>query len=749
METTPPDPELYLAPGEPIEVPDLTLTKAAALAAVASDEAFPFIDLAECRRDGTDEVVVVDVRPEVPQVPAYDVRHSERVAVVFNADDERQPNPLALRTSFPFVPHVNVNPEGVPRSLCLFETSYADQKLTWTAAGFARQLHHRLSATACGEVHDEDQPLEQLFLGSLARIVLPPEIFDPSTTELALDLAVYGTARTLEQSVLVAVKDGELPPGAASIPCVVTTYTTEPRTHGLIRLQPRTLSELVDFLGDDGPRFTDALRTEFDALGDDRSALDRNLIIIVRFPKRRTDEADPESIGTWAFITPRSVSEVGVDIGHWDAPAETDGRPGRLLVRDATKTGADTPLDLLNPTPALTRDAAALYNGTTPDDTLYVAVGAGALGSHVIPTLARAGHGRWTVVDSDHFLPHNAARHYLTRGAVGFPKADLLSYVLNDLYVEDVADSEVVNVLRGHPDSLADAFGEAGVVLDLSASVAVARHLCLDVQSGARRLSLFLSPSGTDLVLLAEPADRSIRLDLVEMEYYRALVRDALLAYHLETPGIPIRYAHACRDVSARLPHDLAMLHGAIGARAVRRLDVTPEARIWRASPDLSVTSVHVPIGQYAETQVNGWTVSISQRVLFDAFQQRVERLPNETGGVFLGAFDTSRQRIYVADHIAAPPDSVERPTSYIRGVTGLAERVDEVRAATAGQLGYVGEWHSHPLGAALDPSDDDRALFAWLTDHRRFDGLPAVMAIFGDGQSSWTVGDIDERVIL
>src|SRR5690606_3140531 len=97
-------------------------------------------------------------------------------------------------------------------------------------------------------------------------------------------------------------------------------------------------------------------------------------------------------------------------------------------------------------------------------------------------------------------------------------------------------------------------------------------------------------------------------------------------------------------------------------------------ARVWRTGADLSSVGIDVPLGPYEETTVGGWTISVARRVFDAAYRQRVSHLPNETGGVLLGAFDTSRRRVYVVDHIPAPPDSVERPTAYIRGVAGLAE---------------------------------------------------------------------------
>ena len=68
----------------------------------------------------------------------------------------------------------------------------------------------------------------------------------------------------------------------------------------------------------------------------------------------------------------------------------------------------------------------------------------------------------------------------------------------------------------------------------------------------------------------------------------------------------------------------------------------------------------------------------------------------------------------------------------YIRGCKGLPAAVKETEERTAGNLTYVGEWHSHPDGATLFPSQDDVKAFAWLSDNMRTAGLPPMMAIVG-----------------
>jgi integrative and conjugative element protein (TIGR02256 family) len=117
----------------------------------------------------------------------------------------------------------------------------------------------------------------------------------------------------------------------------------------------------------------------------------------------------------------------------------------------------------------------------------------------------------------------------------------------------------------------------------------------------------------------------------------------------------------------------------------------------------------------------------------------RSERLPNETGGVLIGAFDMQYKMVYVLDALRAPPDSTEEPTGFIRGSHGLTEAVESIEQITAGQLTYVGEWHSHPTGHTVRPSKFDRCLLKWLTERMATAGFPAVMLIVGGrNQYAW-----------
>lgn len=106
-----------------------------------------------------------------------------------------------------------------------------------------------------------------------------------------------------------------------------------------------------------------------------------------------------------------------------------------------------------------------------------------------------------------------------------------------------------------------------------------------------------------------------------------------------------------------------------------------------------------------------------------------------------LGYVDHAVRTIYVVGVLPAPADSKGEATGFVRGVEGLEATVAESSRRTAGIVGYLGEWHSHPPFNSPSPSGDDRALLAHLAAALRDDGEPALMMIIGTaGEISCTV---------
>lgn len=730
------DSHFYPPPGDAITADQLASAKAVELAEYLSAQTANFIRLVECRRDGDTDVVVLGIEPEVPQRPANDISRYERIAVCFDFADRKHQRVLALRRSFPRVMHTNVTPANSPIELCLYEIPYSELRLQWTAARLMHQLFGWLTKTARGELHDEDQPLEQLFIGVHDRIILPRKCLTHSSVE---PLAARNLCANDNGIVLVATELNESSVYKEPPSFTLLTYEGQPRIHGAIQTLPRTLSDFVCYLGEEGRPFLDWLASTLKhCQNEPKVDMNLPLILVVWFPKKRSANSLAESAETWAFATESNLHQVGAAIGFFGA-ANSDTRGGIILGRDTSKTGEGIHLAFMRPTPALSLSGGAHCSGVESNPGEYVAVGAGALGSQVLSNLVRMGQGKWTVVDEDIFLPHNATRHCLTGLASGYPKAKATAFHLNAIYDDASVTPIVADACDLDNEVLRRKYENAVAILDLAASIAVSRALAIDVSGKGRRVSAFLSPSGRDSVFLAESSDRRIRLDQLEMEYYRAIVRDRRLDGHLEIAGNQYRYSNACRDVSVRLPQDLVALHAAIAARQFRSLGEEPVARVFRTDDNLMTTSIEFEVSRYRQLVVNDWKLCISERLIRTLVWERASMLPRETGGVLLGGIDLARKLLYVVDSLSAPPDSQYSETSYLRGCDGLAESLEAVRVQTGGQLEYVGEWHSHP-GASTRASKNDVQLFAWLVQHRLMDGIPALMAIVGEGSSRWLV---------
>ena len=359
----------------------------------------------------------------------------------------------------------------------------------------------------------------------------------------------------------------------------------------------------------------------------------------------------------------------------------------------------------------------------------------GAIGSHILNNCLRSGYGKWTIIDHDYFWPHNIARHVLTSNDIGYSKVKSLEKVANHIQ----SDSDLVAIASdvfGKDNSVSMAFGQSDIILDASASIAVERHLALDVQSDARRISCFLNPQGTATIMLIEGSDRSARLDLLEMQYYRELLKDEKYSDHMSLPETMI-YSGTCRSISSRISQDNISLSAALCCKAIKlhTNNADGEIIIWTHATD-SVEKESFMADKWITCEYDGWKVELSLSLLGEMQADREKALPNETGGVLIGAYDISRKRIYVVSQVRAPEDSISSPTSFIRGCVNLPERLKYIYETTLDNLTYIGEWHSHP-SANTQRSKDDVKLHKAIVDYNRENCLPGCMMILGTNRFS------------
>jgi hypothetical protein len=724
-------------PGESIKEFELVIEKARNLVTTILSENSKYISFLECKRksDTKEEILIFEIEVELDQSRFYDIRNKERIAVVFDPKDKRKPDVLALRQDFPQTPHQNLTLQEYPRSLCLFDEEYEDMKLYWTPTFLLNQVRNWLIKTAKGNLHEEDQPLEPFLIDSPFFLVIPEDMISDGFIKVPQLSLLHHKSRTF-----IIVSDKRNSEKITHLAVKISTPLVE---HGIINFIPETLEQLHNLLySKTGMGLLNFLRNQLKKWQIEKPIdhfLDCHLVILLNLPKKRYKDSTCETIEKKAFLLPHKITEIGKDIGIW---GQYEGHVGISLADDITKTGTEIKICPLNILYHLSRDSASMMSGASQrENKKIVAVGVGALGSQISLNLTRSGFGEWTLIDKDFLLPHNLSKHALTN-FIGYPKSDSLAYILNNIINGDpIAKSIVADVINPGEknDELMKVFEESDIILDMSVSISVERHIARDIKSKARRISIFLNPSGTDSVLLVEDMHRATTLDFLEMQYYRYLINDERLENHLQSNVKRYRYSSSCRDVSNLICQDLVALHAANCCRSLRKIVNEEKGNIiiFQTNSDNFIVNYHYFEPEIMiEQQLGEWLICTDNCFINKISNARVERLPNETGGVLIGAFDMSRKIVYIVDVIPSPPDSKEWPTLYIRGCKDLPEKMQRIRKITDGKLGYVGEWHSHPVGCLPIPSQDDKKAFVWICDNVKLDGFPGVMLIIGDDRN-------------
>ena len=697
--------------------------------------------IVESRQTSTVDALVINLELSVGQEPRNDIRRTERLLVGFDAGDANWPSVYALREDFPDrVPHLNVPYFGFPSTLCLSELPFEEVQRDWTPPYYLALIRRWLERTARGELHLPGQPVEP-FLLPHGTLIVPHQLLKdglPAANEFFVLHEDDDTYRFVAQA-----------PGENIRPTGAMVFTLPARVVDRINAVPRTLAELARIADGEGFDLVAAVKERLREWRYDANMRAAVLLIILQVPLKAAQENEIEHYDINAFIaTEASVQDVAVSLDLWDR----DDPRAAVLFPDPSRGGADISVSMLGVQKTLDAANAASYNGESPLTVNYAVVGAGALGSQMVVNLSRGGLRPIAVIDSDHLLPHNLARHTLLSDSLGRRKAAAVAETINAVLDEPRnVDSIYENVVWPTSKESKSILEDASVILDVSASVAVARYIALRLGGAARRISVFLNPTGSDLVLLAEDEDRSSRLDQLEMQYYWAVVSDSSLSQHLSR-GEARRYSGGCRDTSSQIRQTSVAVHAGLGAAAVRRtmMSSAPSAFIWRLDESAGeVKRMTLPTRPMRTTVVAGWNLFVAENVLVDFGRLRSEALPSETGGVLIGSIDMQNEAIYVVGLLEAPSDSVAWPTGYIRGSFGLRGSIDAIREKTSGNLTYVGEWHSHPRAASTHPSEDDRKAFKWMQAALDEEGRPGVMAIVGDENARFVLSNGDATIDL
>src|SRR5205814_2069520 len=161
-------------------------------------------------------------------------------------------------------------------------------------------------------------------------------------------------------------------------------------------------------------------------------------------------------------------------------------------------------------------------------------------------------------------------------------------------------------------------------------------------------------------VLISEDKKQTLGIDYLEMVYYRELVNNPRLRNHLMKAAEKKYFAQSCRDITLKIPQDYFAIHSGITASALKSIleNSSSSINVWKLNPiDLTVEKISVDTFKVNYQKRNGWRIYYDNYVLDQISEQRKAKLPNETGGILIGNYDTERRKIYIVDSLLSPPD--------------------------------------------------------------------------------------------
>jgi len=666
------------------------------------------------------------------QNPVFDIKPIEPIRIEIY--ENKIPRVFVMRENFPSVPHLMCSADGKTKFLCYSDVVDEELRLRMNGRFLVECINKWFVKTARNELHHPDQPLEPFFLGHDGVIIAKSNFMSADR--------MFNKFVKNENGVLLQIDDNDKNRNAN---WYASLWLWLPASaNNIIRKIPNTLIGLLGMFSNEemlkifqkqvlaiwtvrtNPKiFLEIFNQSI------KSLLDCKCIVTLHIPLYDTKNAEMRKQDIRIFSLSEPLSQLLEIIGY-----RYNSKSKKL---EPFTGNTDIPIKHLLLHGAFESIFARQLNGIDDsyEATRITIIGVGALGSQIFTNCIRAGFGKWTLIDNDAIWPHNLARHSLGQSSIGkFKSLELAEYakaVLADVDVSPIVE----NIFNHNTSEVTTALGGADIILDVSTSIAAERVIALDVESQARRISVFLNQVGTFLTMLIEDTERSITLDLLEMQSYKILCSGEAYVNYFEIAD-SLAYSASCRDITSKISQDVIDISGAIVSREIKKHKLSHGANIsiWKISNDKIIAQRY-----FAETwtvvTIDEWQICINNSLVEDMMTKRQERSPNETGGVLIGSCDSLRNKLYIVDMIFAPSDSIESPNSFIRGSDFLPEKMIEISNRTHNSLYYVGEWHSHPT-RSTSMSNNDKILLSVVTEWCEADsGIGCIVIVGADNACS------------
>jgi hypothetical protein len=404
-------------------------------------------------------------------------------------------------------------------------------------------------------------------------------------------------------------------------------------------------------------------------------------------------------------------------------PQNIIGYPGNLefvnftLILPETFSGSDIPSEAVvsfqRHIDPLTSEKARIISGTSKHiDGVFLVAGCGALGSRFVLHLTKSGSSLFFLFDNDLLSPHNFIRHPLSSRYKGYNKAVALATEVNSLFFKQATAIPVAAAAGSKQLSLLS----WSWILDFTASNGFTNALVntsFDEKAGVLRG--VISDSGNLGLLFAEGPARNPRIDDIEVLVYDSSFENEVIHDWLkresESPEKTesILTGIGCSSETTVLAEDIVASHAAAFSRLFRGIfDSVAQTKgvaylhQIKTEPCFNTTVLPFffePLDVLPALNNNEWQIRFAFGLLEELKSLMREASPKETGGVLLGRANYKTKTIHVTRALAPPPDSHANEACFFRGKEGLSDSIDTVTQKTGGQLGYIGEWHSHPKG--------------------------------------------------
>lgn len=692
--------------GSGVREDQLRLPRAIAIHRSASSH--NYAEVSRCLRNNSgDEIIIIKLsRLQIPEYPQYTIHTVEEVAIICRKADDSWPEVYAIRKDFPIgLPHSNAKPFKRPVSMCVVDFLFQDVRLQFSAFNYINLIRDWFEKNSIGELHAQDRQLEILLSTDKMCTV------DGESSEFKPDVIFEKV--TDRSAILKFPVDKD--PKQWLIPLSMETTISQS-----IAYTPSTLRDLSEIVcAEHNESVFDYLCRLCQKVPSRYSHLP--ILILLQTKQKRAVGDDMLRL---MYILELKISSH--DLNHNKERLSKERFKDWLL---------DSTMDIYGFLDTVCLSQNRRLNGTSVRIPNLVMIGTGTLGANVINHLVRKGAcDKISIIDPDIYYPHNYSRHVLPASAMMQKKAQAMHELYKDVHELTITpiNKNVLEITKSEQEHL---YEKANVIIDSSTVIAVERHLARDINTSTGRcVTMFLSPNGMDLVMLVEDSRRLVRLDMLEMDYYRHIIENAELEDHLALPTEQRINSYSCREKSSVLDFDNIGILSSIASREIQRhyAEEMAVAEIWRInSVSGNVERVDIPLRGWDKYECDGVAVYVSQALEDEMNTERIAWGNLETGGCLCGCYDKDRKIIYVFANIQTPPDSIHNPTSFVRGSKGLNEAIKKISDRAYYQVRYIGEWHSHPYSDSR-PSALDREQFAKLDDELLQQDVPFVQMICG-----------------